>query len=181
MSTQVLPERPDMQYVPVQAPPQKKRHGWLIALGVAGALVVAGGVGSAVTQADQASTSTPAVSAPDAPIVDAPVSGDPYTEAVPLLEQVTNELGAITETSSATSDVAHLNRAGDLCSQASDLFVGFDDTQAMYLDSAAGHLYAAADAVSQGDWGTGADEMAAFSSDIEAATAALDTTGTASF
>lgn len=173
MSTQVLPQRPDAQeFVPVQAPP-KKRHGWLIALGVAGALVVAGGIGSAVTQADQASTSNPAVTAPDAPITEVP-SEDVYGEAYDLSNQIVTELEAAAASSTPAEMAGHLYTAGDLTEQSANLFVGVDDTLAGYLFSAADHTYAAADAVTAGDFTTAGNELDAATSDIEAATAAID-------
>jgi len=167
-----LPARPDLPFRPGLATPKKRHLGWIIAGSVVGGLIVLGAIGSAIDSGESGTR----VASPDPVTITEPdgmTRQEAMSAAVPLMEQAATEIGQITETSSATSDVVHLNRAADLTDDAAALFVGIDDAQHGYLTSAADHLRGAANAVSVGDWSMATDEMNAFTDDIDAATAAI--------
>lgn len=158
MQTQVLPPRPDV----LEAPKRRRIWPWVLAV------VVALGIGGAVSQTDQAPTRvSPTTAAPERTFEQA------AAESVPLSNEAADELSAAAASSTAAEMLPHIQKAGDLTEQAAVLFDGIDDVLAGYLHSASDHYYASASALESGDFTTAADEMDAATRDLDAATALI--------
>lgn len=172
-NTDYSPPRPDLpnpaspSFVTLE-PVRRKVWPWIIA-GAIGMFLVLGAIGVATGAND------PPTTLPTPVVTDTGDSGltldEAYSQATPLMNQVADELTAITATSAVSSDVIHLNRAADLMDQAAAMFVGVDDAEGGYLSSAGDHFRAAAIAEDAGDSVTFQQEIQAATSDIDAARA----------
>lgn len=146
-TTTDLPARPDTYYsAPPVAPAPRQQRRWPLAVGGAVAMFIALGILGSVMGVNDAPVTTPITVAPADPVETG--SGLTYqeaaTQAVPILGQVEDELGAITQTSAISADIRHLENTANLLDEAGALFEGLDETQVLYLTSAADHMRTAA-------------------------------------
>lgn len=177
MNETQLPPRPDRartghyEAVAVEVPTKQRRKVWPWVVGV---IIVLGAVGALTDQNGSSTTTTtpdPITSSDSGLTLD-----EAYTQAVPILAQVTTELEYITATSDISADIGHLNHAADLMDDAAALFVGVSEAQVLYLSNAGDHFRAAAVAEGAGDGTTFGDEMDAATADLHSALAAVQNT-----